>query len=283
MIGDLSELLAAFDVEPAGEQRFRARNLDGRGRDVVDGSQILAQSIVAAVKSQPEKQAKSAHMVFARAASVKADLVLDVDLFHAGRSFGSVSVSASQGDRLCARGVVLLDRDTPDLVRHSAAMPEVPGPDEAAPYDMDVTGRELRIVDDAYPPGPESEGPPELHAWLRYREAPSQPALAQALVAHFTGHLSIATAMRPHRGIGEAMAHRTLTTGVLAITISFHDPVRVDEWMLYSHESVHAGRGLATSRAQIFQGGRLVASFSQESMLRPLAEAARGMGPETAL
>lgn len=283
MSGDLDELLAAFDVEPAGEGRFRAQNLDGRGRDVVDGSQILAQSIVAAVKSQPDKQAKSAHMVFARAASVQADLVLDVDRVHAGRSFGSVTVTASQGERLCARGMVLLDRDTPDLVRHGAAMPQVVGPENAVPYDMEVAGRELRIVDGAYPPGPESEGPPELYAWLRYREAPPHPALAQALVAHFTGHLSIATAMRPHRGIGEAMAHRTLTTGVLAITISFHDPVQVDDWMLYAHESVHAGRGLATSRAQIFQSGRLVASFSQESMLRPLADAAKGMGPESAL
>jgi acyl-CoA thioesterase len=239
---------------------------------------------VAAVKSQPEKQAKSAHMVFARAASVQTDLVLAVDTVHAGRSFGSVTVSASQGDRLCARGLVLLDHDTPDLVRHGARMPDVAaGPEAAVPYDMGVAGRELRIVDGAYPPGPESEGPPELHAWLRYREAPLQPALAQALVAHFTGHLSIATAMRPHRGIGEAMAHRSLTTGVLAITISFHDPVRVDEWMLYAHESVHAGRGLATSRAQIFQDGRLVASFSQESMLRPLAEAAKRMGPGAGL
>jgi acyl-CoA thioesterase len=54
--------------------------------------------------------------------------------------------------------------------------------------------------------------------------------------------------------------------------------------MLYAHESTHAGRGLSYSRAQIFtQSGRLVASFSQESMIRGLAEAARGMGPATAL
>jgi len=90
--------------------------------------------------------------------------------------------------------------------------------------------------------------------------------------------------MRPHRGIGEALAHRELSTGVLAITISFHDPVRVDEWMLYAHESTHAGRGLSYSRAQVFtQDGRLVASFSQESMLRGLAEAVKEMGPTTAL
>jgi acyl-CoA thioesterase II len=283
-MSDLRDLLDAFDVQPAGEGRFRARCLDGSGRDVVDGSQILAQALVAACKSQPEKAAKSAHMIFARAATVHAELELEVEALHAGRSFGSVSVTARQGERLCARGLVLLDRDTPDLVRHQARMPAVAGPEAAPPYEMGVSGRELRIVDGAYTADPEAVGPPELHAWLRYREAPSEPYLAQALLAHFTGHLSIATAMRPHRGIGEAMAHRSLTTGVLAITLSFHDPVRVDEWMLYAHESAHAGRGLAYSRAQIFtESGRLVASFSQESMLRGLAEAAQGRGPATAL
>ena len=281
---DLEELVAAFDVEPAGPARFRAKNLDGEGRDVVEGSQILAQAIVAACKSQPGKTAKSAHMIFARVATVQADLELEVDTAHAGRSFGSVTVTARQGEKLCARGLVLLERDTPDLIRHAARMPDVPGPDASPPHEMGVDGRELRIVGGAYPAPPEAVGPPELHAWLRHRQAPPEPYLAQALVAYFTGPLSIATAMRPHPGIGEAMAHRSLSTGVLAITVSFHDPAPVDEWLLFAHESTHAGRGVSYGRAQVFtQDGRLVASFSQESMIRPLAEAAKGMGAATAL
>ena len=90
--------------------------------------------------------------------------------------------------------------------------------------------------------------------------------------------------MRPHAGIGETMAHRALSTGVLALTISFHDPVRADAWMLYAHESPHAGRGLCYARAQIFsQDGRLLASFSQEGMLRAIDEVARRRGPATGL
>lgn len=283
-MGDVREFIEAFDVEPAGESRFRAKCLDGRGREVVDGSQLLAQAIVATCKSQPGKDARSAHMIFARAATVQAGLELEVDTLHDGRSFGSASVSVRQGERLCARGLVLLDRDTPDLIRHAARMPDVPGPEAAEPHDMGVSGRELRIVDGAYTGDPEAVGPPELYAWLRYRESPPEPYLRQALLAHFTGHLLIATAMRPHRGIGEAMAHRSLSTGVLALTVSFHDPVRSDEWLLYAHESPHAGRGLSYGRAQVFtRDGRLVASFSQENMIRGLAPAARGMGPGTGL
>ena len=284
-VGDLAEFLEAFDVYPLGAGRFLAQCLDGRGRDVVDGSQILAQSIVAACKSVPGKSVRSAHMIFSRAASVHAPLELEADVLHGGRSFASVTVTARQGGKPCARGLLLLDRDTPDLIRHAAAMPAVAGPEEAPPYDMGITGRELRIVDGAYTGDPDAKlGPPELKAWLRYREAPPEAYLNQALVAHFTGHLSIATAMRPHAGLGEAMAHRSLSTGVLALTISFHDPVRADEWMLYSHESAHAGRGLAYGRAQIFaRDGRLLASFSQEAMLRAIEPVAKKMGPATGL
>jgi acyl-CoA thioesterase II len=71
---------------------------------------------------------------------------------------------------------------------------------------------------------------------------------------------------------------------VLALTISFHDPVRADEWMLYAHESPFAGRGLAYGRAQIFaRDGRLLASFSQEAMLRAIEPVAKKMGPATGL
>ncbi len=283
-MGDLADLVASFDVEPVGPGRFRAKTLDAAGRDVVEGAQILAQSIVAACKSQPDKTAKSAHMIFARAATVQSDLELELDTTHAGRSFGSATVTARQGEKLCARGLVLLERDTPDLIRHGARMPLVPGPDASPPFELGVSGRELRIVGGAYTPDPEAVGPPELHVWLRYREAPPEPYLRQALVADFTGRFSIATAMRPHQGIGEGMAHRSLSTGVLAITVSYHDPVPVDGWLLYAHESTHAGRGRAYSRAQVFsEDGRLVASFTQESMIRPLAEAAKGMGTASAL
>jgi len=284
-VGDLAELFDAFDVYPLGGGRFLAKNLDGRGRDVVDGSQILAQSIVAACKSVPAKNVKSAHMIFSRAANVHAPLELEADVLHAGRSFASVTVTARQQGKPCARGLLLLDADTPDLIRHQAEPPQVPAPDACEPIDMGVAGRELRVVGGAYTSDPDAPvGPPELFAWLRYRESPPEAYLAQALVAHFTGHLSIATAMRPHAGIGQALAHRTLSTGVLALTISFHEPVRTDEWMLYAHESTHAGRGLAYARAQIFSAnGRLLASFSQEAMIRVLDPVAKKLGPATAL
>jgi shikimate kinase len=45
---------------------------------------------------------------------------------------------------------------------------------------------------------------PVLDAWLHYDTVPERDDLRRALLAHFTGHLSISTTMRAHPGIGPA-------------------------------------------------------------------------------
>ncbi len=47
--------------------------------------------------------------------------------------------------------------------------------------------------------------------------------------------------------------------------------------MLLSHRSPYAGRGRSYGRADVFQGdGRLVASFVQDAMIRPMPERSSG-------
>ena len=67
----------------------------------------------------------------------------------------------------------------------------------------------------------------------------------RALLAHFTGHLSISTSMLPHPGLGTAQAHHTLSTGVMTIGIAFHEPVGAAGWLLYRHESTQVGAGMS--------------------------------------
>ena len=103
---------------------------------------------------------------------------------------------------------------------------------------------------------------------------PSRPDLARALVAHFTGHLSISATMRAHPGVGTAQAHRNLSTAVLSISVTFHDPMVWDGWLLYHHESTQAGGGMSYVRGQVFtEEGVLLASFAQEGMIRPFGDA----------
>ena len=54
----------------------------------------------------------------------------------------------------------------------------------------------------------------------------------------------------------------------------FHRPMRCDEWMLHHTTSPSAGDGLGLARGQIFdRDGRLIASTSQECLLRRLTPA----------
>ena len=64
----------------------------------------------------------------------------------AGRSFTTLAVDVTSSGRRCAVGTLLLDVTAPDLIRHSIARPDVPGPYACEPYDMSVTGRDIRVV-----------------------------------------------------------------------------------------------------------------------------------------
>ena len=136
-------------------------------------------------------------------------------------------VTASQGDKTCAVITVLLDSPSADVIRHPVQSPDSAPQDAIVQY-MPMAGRELRLIGLADSNDPDELGPPRIEAWLRYDETPARDELARALLAHFTGHLLISTTMRAHPGIGTAMAHKTLSTGVMAIeSTTFHDPI---EW-----------------------------------------------------
>jgi acyl-CoA thioesterase len=269
-VAPLDSLLRAFTLEPTGPGAYRAENADG-GSGVVFGGQLLGQSIVAALAGQEGKAVKTVHTLFARGASPGSPLELAVDRVHEGRSFASSSVTISQGGRTCTRSLLLLSADEPDLIRHADSPPPVPGPDRCEPASHGSKDWEIRIVGGVDVGDPDAVGPPELDVWSRFAGAPDDPALDQALLAYATDGFLIGTAMRPHAGVGQVQAHRTLSTGVVSHTLTFHEPCAAREWVLLSHRSSYAGHGRCYGRANVFRAdGTLVASFVQDGMIRPL-------------
>ena len=284
----LDELFDVLDVETTGLHRFRGATApdrlrsDDRSRAVVEGSQLLGQAMVAASRAESDRFVKSAHMIFARPASTQAPLELALAGLASGRSFSSLSVRAMQGDRTCAQGLFLLDNDAPDCIRHDPPMPGVAGPEDSERLEMPVVGRDVRIAEGADFAEPDSVGPPRLSVWVRYERAPEDPAIRQAVIADLCGPFTIGTAMRPHVGFGQNQAHRSLSTGVLSLSVHFHAASDLGGWLLYEHDALHAGRGLCDGKGRIFeQSGRLVASFEQEALLRPLpSEVAAAKGSQ---
>lgn len=268
----VSSILDALQLEPDGDLRYRAANAE-TGHPVVFGGQLLAQSIVAALLGHEGKTVKTLHTVFARAAAPDSGVDIVVDPVHAGRALASSTVTISQGERVCTRSMVLMSAEEPDLIRHAEPAPPL------APPPVDPSGEDwvVEIVGGVDVSDPDQVGPPELAVWTAFPGAPGDGALSQALLAFATDGFLIGTAMRPHRGVGQAQAHVSLSTGVLSHTITFHEPVSAGRWMLLAHRSLYAGHGRSYGRADVFgPDGRLVASFVQDSMIRAMAPRATG-------
>ena len=267
-------LLDLFDVPADGENRFIAETgaSGEEKRQVVEGTQVLAQAIVAAAKRFPEKSVRSVNAVFARAVMVGAGPVeLEVDVVSEGRSTATAIVAAKQNGKRCITVTALLDVPTADVIRHHLPRPDVAAPAAANASPMPTVGRELRLVDVVDVNSPDEVGPPELYAWLHYDPIPTRDDLAKALVAYFTGHLGISTTMRAHEGIGTAQSHLTVSTAPMTVSVSFHEPVRWDGWILYTHESTQVGAGMSYVRGAVHtEEGELIASFAQDALIRPL-------------
>ena len=287
--GDASDLIKILGVQPDGDGGYLSVTRDNAAdphRDVAEGSQLLAQTIVAAGRRAPERRVVSASMVFMRAANTSEPVRISFDELQNGRNFATLAPHVRQAGKLCASGIMLLDVTAPDVMRHAAPFPDTSGPYASEFFDEIVnsmTGRDLRFVDDAYTSDPDAPiGPPIVDAWVRFRDVPEDRHLHAGLLAHFAGNVSIAAAMRPHKGIGQSQAHRTLSTAINAINISFHADVRADKWMLYRHHSTFAGDGMTHSECRVYNCDRaLLASFTVDAMVRRMP--ARAVDARTSL
>lgn len=269
-------LLDVLALEELGPDRYRARNLD-TGHFVVFGGQLMAQTIAAAGIGHEDKTVKTLHIVFARAGAPDQPLDIAVDRVHRGRAMASSTVTISQGERICTRSMVLLSADEPDLIRHADRPTTAPGPDDVNGCN-DVGGLQVKVVGGVDVNDPDAVGPADLDVWTRFVGAPDDPATGQALLAYVTDGFLIGTAMRPHKGIGIAQSHVTLSTGVLSHTITFHEPVLAAEWHLLSQHSPYAGRGRSYGQAGVYrEDGQLVASFVQDAMIRPMPQGSSGL------
>lgn len=271
-------LPGVLQVEEISQGRYRVEHPaeDPEARNVVFSGQILAQMIMASDHGvQGTKEVKSIHAIFARAGRYTEPMELQRETLHAGRAWGSETLTAWQGDRLLSRGLVLLNTDEPDLIRHAAGLPDVPGPEALAPdpHPAVYPETETRTVDD--PKATAADGSPALHFWLRHARSFESLAANQAILVWCEPGLLISLSMRPHAdtvSIGDA--HRTVSTGVIAHTAHFHERFDVGEWLLVSQQSSYAGRGRVHGSGNVFsEDGRLVASFSQDSMVRGVEHA----------
>jgi acyl-CoA thioesterase II len=271
-MSDLPDLLTLSDLGDHNFAVFQPAE-SAEGRDVVYSGQLLAQILMASDRAcDGTKDVRSIHAVFARAGTYTKPIVLAVDSMHAGRTWASDTVTATQDGRLLCRAIVLLNTLDEDLMRHDPQMPQgVAGPDGLeAGTALAFPGSEVRPVPGEHAAG----GVPVEMAWLRYERPLSSPAANQAVLIWATCGNVIGLGMRPHRSTVRIQdAHHSLSTGVIGHTAHFTERFDVSQWLLMVTEADKTGSGRVYGGGRVFtEDGILVATFQQDAM----AKAAEG-------
>ena len=260
----------------AGADAFTAPNLELPYYRIF-GGQLLAQAIaIGAVVGGDsgggdgsEKSVKSLHVSFPRQGDLRKPVGYRLERLQEGRTFSSLALTGRQEGKAIFAALLSLHVAEAGL-DHQASPPEVAGPDEATATDLSMIPWETRIVG-GVDLGDEEVGSPSLEIWMRAPALPDEQHVHQALLAHATDLTLIGTTLRPHEGVSEAHSPDRIQTAVTTHTVWFHRPFRLDEWLLLVQESPSAAgaRGFASGHA-FSHAGDLVASYAQESMIRPV-------------
>ena len=277
-------LVDLLDVEEIDTDLYRgARNPGGRGR--VFGGQVIAQALQAAQRSTEGRDAHSLHAYFMRAGDEGHPIIFRVVRDFEGKSFATRRVIALQ------KGQPILNmaasfQVAEDGLHHQDSIPaDIPPPEdlkserELRHEQVDSVPEKFRAAFlrrtspiDIRPVYPRSwftpvKRDPVNYSWFRC-VAPigDDPAMHRAVLAYASDMALMATSMMPH---GVNWMTPNMQSASLDHALWLHEPMRVDEWMLYATDSPWAGHGRGMNRGSIFsRDGRLVASVAQEGLIR---------------
>lgn len=281
----LADLVFLLDLEAKGGDLFIGRRReDGTGR--VFGGQAIAQALGAASRTvDPARAVHSLHAYFLRPGSDALPIEYRVKRDLDGRSFSNRRVVASQQGKPILNFVASFQEPTDGPGHQHPAMPDV-APPEALRPDAEIRLEIAQVV----PEGPikslllrpfpvdfrsveprdwlrPEKRPPVSHVWFRtVAQLPADPAVHRAVLAYVSDFQILATALQPH---GKGIHTGEVKGASLDHAIWFHDDFHADEWLLFVTESPWSGGARGYARGQVFtRDGRLVASISQEGMLR---------------
>ncbi|MGO4691927.1 acyl-CoA thioesterase [Glaciibacter sp. 2TAF33] len=248
----------------------------------VFGGQVLAQSLVAAMRTVPDdRTVHSMHGYFLRPGDVEQPITFSVDRIHDGRSFSTRRTQAYQ-DGLPILSMIASFQDHDTGLEHQIEMPDdIPDPD-TLPTTAELLGHidhsvarhwaNDRPFDMRHLPSPiylrvNGERTAKQAVWMKtFGTLPEDPDLHRAALAYASDYSIMEPVLRRH---GIAWASPGLKVASLDHAMWWHRFARVDEWLLYVQDSPSAQGGRGLSTGSIFnRSGDLVATVAQEGMIR---------------
>ena len=253
------------------------------------GGQAIAQALMAAsLEEDGERLAHSLHCYFLKAGH--ADKPVDYLVTHltSGRSFSTRRVEAMQEETVIFSMIASFQtpeigfmhqddaRDVPHVDQASAALESWLQQNEDSPIRTMIdrmTQRPIEIIPlDPSALWGNAPQEPKAGAWMRMREpAHAGPQMNRALLSYASDMLFLRNAMMPH---GLRPGSRQVQAASLDHAIWLHETPDFDQWHLFQMDSPWAGAARGLNRGHFYtQDGRMVATVSQESLMRPHGKA----------
>jgi acyl-CoA thioesterase II len=283
----LEDLIKVMTLERLEINLFRGQSRD-IGSPQVFGGQVLGQALVAATATVENREVHSLHAYFLRRGDFNSPIVYEVDRAWDGKHFATRRVVAIQhGQQIFNMSASF---QTPETgLDHQFTMPDVPQPEALPDLDQFLAAHPnlpraiLKILEQkrpfefrpVEPPSltPAPNAPARKHVWIRAVDTlPDDEALHRCLLAYASDFQLLDTALRPH---GLSMMRDKLVIASIDHAMWFHRSLRVDDWLLYAMDSPSASGARGFTRGSIFsRDGRLVASVSQEGLIRVMPQTA---------
>lgn len=278
----VADLLRLLDLEQIEVNLFRGVSPD-EGWQRVYGGQVLGQALVAANRTVEGRLAHSLHAYFLRAGDPGHPILYEVDRSRDGRSFTSRRVVAIQHGRPIFHMSISF-QILEEGLSHQFDMPDVPPPDgllserdlrlqqadqipethrQMFTRQRPIETRPIEPVDLFHP----EKKAPVQNVWVKATsELPDDPALHQCILAYASDMTLIDTCLLPH---GVSWFDGSLNTASIDHAMWFHQPLKTDEWLLYTQDAPASAGARGFNRGSFFtQDGRLVASVAQEGLIR---------------
>ena len=279
------QLLDLLDIEQLEIDLFRGMGNGGETTTRIFGGHVIAQALMAAYRTVPDRLCHSLHAYFIRPGDPEIPVIYQVDRARDGGSFTTRRVVAIQHGKqiLNLSASFHIDEEGWD---YQHQMPQVGNPEDW-PNRNELRERHVDKIPEKFHDDFLRERPIELrevaprdfftpekasdenHLWFRMESAKGQgPQMQHCLLAYASDMNLLGSSLRPH---GLTWFQGNVMSASLDHAMWFHGPIQFSDWHLYDLDAPWTGKARGFNRGSIYSAdGTLVASVAQEGLVRPL-------------
>lgn len=281
------ELIALLDLKNLGNNTFNGDSYTV-GSPHVFGGQVLAQAVNAAYRTIPENRfLHSLHSYFLEAGDLTVPIQYKVEEMRNGGSFSTRRVTAMQHDKSIFILAASFHKKEEGFEHQTSFDVNIKQPEELLSWDdmlaqfgdflpkstkaflsvkRPIEFKPVRVPNPLDP----KDFPATEQVWFRLKgeKIDLDYRTKQEILTYISDYNVLNAAFNPN---GSKFSFANTQTASLDHSMWFFRDFDFDDWMLFSAESPNAYGARGLVKGNIFtRDGKLIASFAQEGLLRPV-------------